>query len=59
MSNRAGEEATSSFNKSTNQTKVNDSTYCAWNDASAYPVFMTVYSLVFLVSFNNSDQFQI
>ncbi|XP_031144868.1 P2Y purinoceptor 14-like [Sander lucioperca] len=52
MSDRGGgEEVTSSFNWSTvtNQNKANGSTNCVWNDTSAHPFFLVVYSLVFLV----------
>ncbi|XP_070769016.1 P2Y purinoceptor 14-like [Enoplosus armatus] len=54
MSNLIGVEVTSSFNQSsvTNQTEVDGSTNCDQVNNSAYPVFMMVYSLVFLVGFS-------
>ncbi|XP_033478907.2 P2Y purinoceptor 14-like [Epinephelus lanceolatus] len=53
MSDRAGEEVTSSFNQSsvTNQAEVNGLTNCEWNETSALPFLITAYSLVFLVGF--------
>ncbi|XP_059191567.1 P2Y purinoceptor 14-like [Centropristis striata] len=51
MSDVAGEDVALFFNQSsaTNQTAVNGSTSCEWNDTSANWFFMVVYSLVFLV----------
>ncbi|XP_076583729.1 P2Y purinoceptor 14-like [Chaetodon auriga] len=48
-----GLKVTSSFNQSsiTNQVEVNGSANCDQVHTSAYPFFMTVYSLVFLVGF--------
>ncbi|XP_034712586.1 P2Y purinoceptor 14-like [Etheostoma cragini] len=53
MSDRGGEEVTPSFNWSsvTNQNEVNNLTDCVWNDSSAHPFFLVVYTLVFLVGF--------
>ncbi len=59
MSDRVEVEVTSSFNQSsvTNQSEVDGSTNCDQVDTSAYPFFMTIHSLVFLVSFKNSVTF--
>ncbi|KAA8595247.1 hypothetical protein FQN60_012382 [Etheostoma spectabile] len=50
MSDRGGEEVTSSFNWSSvpNQKKVNNLTDCVRIDSSAHPFFLVVYTLVFL-----------